>query len=206
MRRYPGVLLLLSLILATPAAAQQLDPPINSLVPGARSLAFGRLGEGTSAIEYWRMRSAHTNQGLIVAFSTGYSRSTLADAASQRQSSGGAVSVSAGPAVRRYASVTERVNPFFYGHALVGYGYSTSQVPPDRRDHRHAFLGSVSTGVGLEWFPVPQISLSGQAGVRISTQLDRVEYERHTSENLSVGFSTFGAALMLNLYWPLRDG
>lgn len=143
MRAWAGVVVLGAGICCTSGAAAQLPQP------GARSLQVGVGGSGSIGV--WRMHSPRTNLGLNVGLSV--------DRSGPREAKETGESVSLEPAFKRYASPLGRVSPFLFGGVLASYAH--------QRGPGWSWNGlgaGVEGAVGVDWFPVHDVSLGGYLG------------------------------------------
>lgn len=208
MRFVPGVLALL-LLGALPARAQQADSVATGLVRGAYSLSFTvpefGSGGGTGSFGFWRMVSERTNLGLNLSLHTAHVRHEIdPDTLPDRESVESNFAVALGPALRRYLAPSERLGPFLYGSVQAGYTWQRRRVDglPDVRAHGATFAGEA--GVGLEWFPTRDVSVSGHTGLRAGFSTLSGDFGGGEFDDRTFTAGTFTAALSLNLYFRPR--
>ncbi|MEL6547581.1 MAG: hypothetical protein AAFQ82_23360 [Myxococcota bacterium] len=148
---------ILCFALLLPAAAMAQEAPqqtaprngANGLGDGRHSLSFsipnGGNGFAGGAAGYWIMFG-----NLNVGFNVGLALDTGGDDT--------AYDILLAPTLRSYISSGGKVVPFWFGQVnlrLADNGAADTQE-----------LG-VAGGIGVEWFPVPQFSVSGQVGLGV---------------------------------------
>ncbi len=201
----------LVLLAAAPLGAQLADSARTGLERGAYSLSFQApvfgTGGGSGSLGFWRMVSGRTNLGISVRLGAErqeHESNRIDDTPRRDRMEATRVSVAAGPAVRRYFAAGERTAPFVYAGAEIGFGTEarsgTGNADADSRG-AHAAL---EAGVGLEWFAVRTLSVSGYTGVRARAGSFRTEYDFGDSEQSLLELGTFTSALAVNLYLPRR--
>ncbi|MEM6532014.1 MAG: hypothetical protein AAF654_05290 [Myxococcota bacterium] len=128
---------------------QQVRSSANGLGDGRHSLSFsvpnGGNGFAGGAAGYWIM-AGNLNLGINV----GLALDTGGDETSY--------DILLAPALRSYLYTNGKVAPFWFGQVnlrLADNGTADTQE-----------LG-IAGGVGVEWFPVPQFSISGQIGLGV---------------------------------------
>ncbi|MEO1481960.1 MAG: hypothetical protein AAFU77_07620 [Myxococcota bacterium] len=166
------VIVCLSLLVPSLALAQQ---PANGLGDGKHSLSFsipdGDNGFAEGAVGYWIM-AGNLNLGINV----GFALDTGTDDT--------AYDILLAPALRSYISTAGKVAPFWFGQLnlrLADVGGADTQE-----------LG-VAGGLGVEWFPVPEFSVSGQVGLGVDIiRPDPLD---------PVAIGTFTSALTAQIYF-----
>lgn len=196
-----------------PAAAQEpqpdpaIRPPVHSLVPGAHALSFTLLDGEAGELGYWRVHSPRTSLGLFVRLELERAEVETDAPNDDVRSETNSFALSVGPQVRRYLRPAARVTPFLYGSAELGYERerrTTETTVEEFETRADAFFGSLRAGVGLEWFPVPEVSVSGQTGLRLRAEHGTAESDLVDREDRTwiVGLDSFTSALSLNVYLP----
>lgn len=205
------------LSLALPARAQEVrvdtaaavyvtadTTPRTSLQKGTWSLSFAAPGYGSgerAEFGVWEMVGARTNLGLALGVTvigaeteSGSGESSLAE-----------TDVDLGIALKRYVMEPREVTPFLLGSVAVGGRYDRRESPQYDETIRGT-NASVRAAVGVEWFPVRRVSLSGQTGFGVFAGRAEVEQEmpdgtRHETETSQVSFQSFTSALSLHIYF-----
>lgn len=156
-----------ALVASSEAAAEDLENK-NALSDGMHSLSFGIPDGGNSnaagTAGYWVMFG-----NLNVGFNVGLALDTGTDDTS--------FDILLAPTVRSYVSTDGVVCPFWFGQVNLRLADNGSDDTQE--------LG-VAAGVGAEWFPVPEFSISGQVGLGVDVirpgDLDPVALGSFTSE------------------------
>ena len=193
--------------LASPLRAQEADSARTSLVPGTYSLSFGIPGYGSvggsGTYGFWRMMSPRTNLGLFVQINGTQSETTVefSDTTSDRETDDKNFTITAGPAIRRYVTTTERVAPYVYGSVQAGYTTSRRRADPNYQERSSGMRGVAEAGVGLEWFPVRAISFSGHTGLQASVTSQDGRSNTGGFENVFTNIGTFTTSLSANIYF-----
>ena len=186
-------------------------PRVNSLEPGARALSFALPGFSTGTFAYTRMRSAERSITWEVRVQA--SHNTRNDGISNLSTT--ALGFAVGPVFRRYFEPERKVVPFFAQRYFVGYDYrhhhAEAEHRPEsafRQNSNAAFVGA-GAAVGLEWFPVKQMSLRGETGLSGSLSYNFGDQEGdwawHSEDGWGGSLSTFTAGLTVSLYLPRRE-
>ena len=166
------------LIMAASAFTQEKDKRVNSLERGKRSLAFSLFSDG-GTFGYWVLKSRLTNLGLncslhVSHFDDGRKRTSW--------------NVQLAPAIKRYMIVYKSVAPHYYGSLQAGYGKSGNAT-----NWNFGFIA----GLGVEWFPVPEISVGSFTGFNFSySQQKAGDYTQKAFTVLS-----FTPRLTMNIYF-----
>lgn len=196
------------LALATPVRAQD-EPadtagaPRTPLRKGAWSLSFEAPGYAAgerAQFGLWRMAGSRTNLGLAL---------DLAVLDHDREADGEEVddatrAVGLGLHARRYLGPERAVMPFVQG-GVFGRTGSLRRESGDAEEERSTRQGGIEAGVGAEWFPVRQISVSGYTGARASAS--RTEQDSTTpggdvsSTSNDLVLQTFTSALAVRIYF-----
>jgi hypothetical protein len=151
------------------------------------------------------MRSERTNLGLMISLQAVYNQSERNAPEHDDETSGGLVDISAGPALRRYATTTSSVNPFLYGHALAGYRFRANEGTAWRGTYtEHGVTGVLASGIGAEWFPVRSVSFSAQTGLQLQANYMFGEGGSESVEAFTLLANTFTSSVFVNFYWPQR--
>lgn len=181
MRAWAGVAVLAAgLSMATGAAAQLPQP-------GARSLRVS--AGGSNSIGVWRMRSERTNLGLNLGLSAG--RRAYGETGETYQG------LSLEPAVKRYSSPTRSFAPFVYGSVLGSYEHRRAQNLT-----QHTFGVGGQGAVGMDWFPVRNVSVGGQVGVQATYSRTHADPDSGHFPGYSTLFAqSLNSGLVLHLYF-----
>ncbi len=177
----------MTLFWAGTAAAQGQPLP----EPGQRSISFGLPGNlGHNTFGFWTMHSEKLNLGLNLGLNL-VSNSTDGTTTSKVSN------ISIGPALRYYAGSLGPVVPFLHGQADIRYG-KTDQ--PDRSSKGFG----LASGLGAEWFPTRNISISGTTGLGFSANWVSTSQGGTTIKTSNTGIGTFTSALTIQLYFGGR--
>lgn len=158
------------LSLAVPAHAQDTDTvPRTSLREGAWSLSFAvpgyTSGGGSGELGAWKMVGPRTNLGVTLAASTQRSESSGAGL----ETTDRRTDLNLNLDVKRYVMQPAEVTPFLLVGAGIGHSSQDREITPGGPDHSASGLnGRVRAGVGLEWFPVRRVSISGHTGLTVN--------------------------------------
>lgn len=205
------------LSLALPARAQEVrvdtaalvqmaadSTPRTSLQKGTWSLSFAAPGYGSgerAEFGVWEMVGARTNLGLTLGVSVIGAESE----SNGSESSVAETDVDLGIALKRYVMEPREVTPFLLGSIAVGGRYDRRDSPQYDETVRSA-QAAVRAAVGVEWFPVRRVSLSGQTGFGMFVGRADVEQEMpdgttYEGKNSQVSFQSFTSALSLHIYF-----
>ncbi|MDZ7292120.1 MAG: hypothetical protein ONB44_19780 [candidate division KSB1 bacterium] len=135
--------------MAATAFAQEKDKRVNSLERGNRSLAFSLFSDG-GTFGYWVLKTRRTNLGINLGL-----RVSHTDDGRSRTS----WNVQLAPAIKRYMIVYKSVAPHYYGCLQAGYGKDSNTTN---------WNFGLNAGFGVEWFPVPEISVGSFTGFNLS--------------------------------------
>lgn len=158
---------------------------------GRTSLALSAFGNGGS-IGYWTMISDRTNLGVRVGLSLG---GTDFDGGE----TGIGLSISAGPALKRYLRGSARpVAPFLYGGLNASWGEEEMQGGEVRRGG-----AGLEGGFGVDWFPAPQVSIGGYTGARLAYSHQAFEFDAPTDRSTQDAWTlgTFTSGVVLHIYF-----
>lgn len=208
------------LSLALPARAQEAGVSTDTtLSAGADSTPRTSLQKGTWAISFippgfsgaseraefgaWEMVGARTNLGLTLAiavFGVDSESSVSGDASTA------STDVTLGINLKRYVAPPREVTPYLMGGAFIGGRFERREGPDDYQETIRGMTSSVVGAVGVEWFPVRRVSLSGQTGFglrigRSTTEQVLPDDTEHDVESRLVGFTSFTSALSLQIYF-----
>lgn len=198
-----------AVLLALPARAQSAADADsaaapNSLRKGAVSFSLEGPWQGSgSSAGIWKMVGDRTNLGVVVGLGAGTSDREHSEGA---PSDGTDIDASLGVAVRRYANPTGQIVPFVSGE-VMGYGWRSGVDIDDGEASQETYTlgGSVRGGVGVEWFPVRRVSLSGSTGLGLTwtrqhSDSDGSGISTEITEN-RFGFSTFSSGIAIQIYF-----
>jgi hypothetical protein len=179
-----GSLLLTTLVaLALPLLASAQDrastPP-----PGSHAVTFSLPDGGGAGFGVRRVLGSGANAGLELLI--GVSRSSTDTPTGELTSSNYQVGLA--PDIRLYRGSSAPVVPFVELSGEIRYLKSD--------DDDWVLRGVAGAGLGVEWFPLPSISVSGSTGLRLD--LARADGAT-TSNTLQLGAGR--SALRLNLYF-----
>jgi hypothetical protein len=148
-----GILILAGALLlapATPLAAQTITSHPAS-ERGQHSLALSFYGG--QQIGYWTKKSDRTDLGLDFGVSGAF-RDETTD-----------LTINLTPALKHYLSAAGALAPYSY----VGLPFSWNRTSRDNVGAPDGSSSAVSVGgsvgLGLDWFPLPQVSIGGHAGL-----------------------------------------
>lgn len=148
-----GILILagaLLLVPATPLAAQSLTSHPAS-ERGNHSLSLSLYGG--PQIGYWVRKSGRTDLGVDFGASGMFHEDNTT------------FSLTATPALKRYLAPAGALAPYTYIGAPFTYGRSTSHIDGSPDDSHSSVVAGGIVGLGLDWFPVRQVSIGGHAGL-----------------------------------------
>lgn len=163
------------LAMATVTFAQEKDKRVNSLERGNRSLAFSLLSDG-GTFGYWVLKSKRTNLGINLSL-----RVSHYDAGRKSTS----WNVQLAPAIKRYMIVYKSVAPHYYGSLQIGYGKDSNATNWN--------IG-LNAGLGVEWFPVPEVSVGSFTGFNLSYS------QRKADSYVQKAFTVFSFTPRLTVY------
>lgn len=107
-----------------------------------------------------------------------------------------------GPVLKWYGSGIGPVIPFLRFRGLIGWGNEQITVEDQPfRETDTTILGG-ALGIGAEWFPIRQLSLSGYTGFDYTRQtLERLDFDGDAIERTGSDFGTFRSALTVTFYF-----
>ena len=171
-----GILILAGALLlapTTPLAAQTIGS-YPATERGQHSIALSI--DGNSRIGYWTRQSDRTDLGLELGFGGAFSDSNSN------------LTLILTPAIKHYVTPAGPLAPYTYFGLPVSFSRSSNDF-----DSSHNWaLGGVFA-LGVDWFPLPQVSVGGHAGVNASYR------DGNGSGLVSVG--TFTSAIHAQLYF-----
>jgi len=196
-----------ALVLAcAPAVSAQLADSTsrpNSLVKGARALSFD-VGSSSGHIGYLKMVSDRAALGVQVGIAAAHSNVRADDTDDGDEAKQTGINASFGMDYRVYKQADRRLAPFAEFGGGVAYGRLKSEadagVGPDEVDELTVtqYGGNLNGGFGLQWFPVHDVSLTGQTGVTVFAN-------RQTTplgfRGTTVGVGTFTSSVSLQIYF-----
>lgn len=201
-----AVLALAPSVRAQDAPADSASPPPNGLRKGAWSLSFvapGYSGSETAEFGVWEMVGARTNVGVTLDLNVyGRTRETSGD----DQADAG-TGVGLGLNVRRYLAVSRTVVPYLHGRVTGRGGFSRRDDLGAGYEETVRSMGAgADAALGVEWFPVRHVSLSGHTGVRYTSIRYNVKLTTPTDEDRKSTsrdgiFQTYTSALSLRIYF-----
>ena len=161
---------ILGLAHTTPLAAQAVGS-YSAVERGGRSIVLSVGGGGQ--IGYWTRRNERTDLGLEVGVNGIAGEGTTV------------LTLSVTPALKRYHAPTGPLAPYTYLGIPLSYAVSESD---------DVFRVGGLVGFGLEWLPVPQVSLGGHVGLRASYH--------HQGGGLGlIDFGTVSSGIRMHLYF-----
>jgi hypothetical protein len=203
------------LSLAAPARAQEVvlvtegaeALPRNSLQKGAWSLSFALPGsDRDGTLGAWKMVGPRTNLGVFVGVGAIRSDGETDTPAGERETTETRTSLDVGVQARRYVTDPADVAPFLFGAVSVG---TSRQERDDESAYDSRMSGTqagLSAGVGVEWFPVRRVSISGQTGFTVNAGLSDgaqglPDGGEATYDGTFMGVGTFTSGLTLQIYF-----
>lgn len=107
-----------------------------------------------------------------------------------------------GPVIRWYGAPAGPVTPFLRARGLVGWGSQDVTLATERVREDDTSVLAASLGIGAEWFPLRQLSVSGYTGIQASrNDLERVDADGDRVDRRTVNVGTFRSALTLSFYF-----
>jgi hypothetical protein len=199
------------LALSAPARAQDAPadstaPPPNGLRKGTWSLSFvapGYSGSETAEFGVWEMVGPRTNVGVTLELVV--SGLTLETTDDDRTAAN--TSVGMGLNVRRYLATSRSVAPYLHGRVFGRGGFNRREDAGVGYEETVRSMGAgADAALGVEWFPVRQLSVAGHTGVRYSSiryasRLTTPTDEERESTSRDGIFQTFTSALSLRIYF-----
>ena len=163
--------------------------------PGSYGFSFDLPSGGGTGFGIRRMMSPSSNLGVSIV--VGY-RKDDSERPAEPDETRTSWSIGLRPDLRLYRRNARSVLPFLSLEAEVGYNKQTAD-----EFEASGFKLGMGVGVGAEWFPLEEMSISGSTGVNIAyrrrtTAADILE-QSLTDSALVVGL--FQSALQLSLYF-----
>jgi hypothetical protein len=196
-------------VLAGSAAAQTPEHAQDALAPGRQALAFSLPNGGAVGLGKWKVVAPDRLHGLFLSLyaRTSVDRGWSGQPGSELRQTD--VRATLGPHFRRYVARSGPVLPFVESAVEVGVAYSRlhEQEPNvvyysnGQQGHELSALGSLGTGIGAEWFPLPRVSVSGQVGLRLDGSVGKSSFEPGSMTVWSVNLTTFTPGLFVQLYF-----
>jgi hypothetical protein len=172
-----GILILAGALLlapTTPLAAQTIGS-YPAAERGQHSISLSI--DGDSQIGYWTRQSDRTDLGLELGVTGLFSDSNSS------------VSLNLTPAIKHYVTPAGPLAPYTYLGIPVSFARASNDL-----DSQHSFgLGGVFA-FGVDWFPLPQVSVGGHAGVDVF-------YSNVGSGSGLFSVRTFTSAIRAQLYF-----
>jgi len=179
-----GLALLVTAVLYPHSIFAQVSPP----EPGTYAVSFGFPSSGSGQLGIRKILGSGANAGLDLGFSFDRAEHERPDSENETRTRW---SVGLFPNVRFYRGGRANVLPFLALNAGVAY--------EDRSEDSWNVVVSGGGGVGVEWFPVSSMSLSGTTGIVL--YYDRTEPDSPETGSKRVGFSSRTSSLSVNLYF-----
>lgn len=188
---------------AEPSAGSA-DPAAQTLRDDRWSIALAIPNGGGSELGLWRMIDERTNLGLQVGFRWTDDESAGDDREQERIT----WSISLSPTIQRYLFLRGNVSPFVLARAEFSVtrfeALSASPVGAAYSLRTSRAVGA-RAGIGAEWIPLPDVSIGGHTGLRVSHA--SVDEEATISTGLAefegTNFlaATFVSALTLRIFF-----
>lgn len=178
--RFLCVVGVLCVLCSAPLAAQETEG-YPAAERGGRSIVLE--ASGSPRIGYWTRRSTRTDLGLDVML-----QGLLGDSQTD-------LSIGVTPAMKRYLSSPGPLAPYIYAGVPLNYHRFERDnvgVPDDTSD---AFGVGGIAGFGLDWYPIPQLSLGGHAGLRAGY------LNRGDDAGSSIQLGTLSSGVRMHLYF-----
>jgi hypothetical protein len=107
-----------------------------------------------------------------------------------------------GPVVRWYGTPVGPVVPFLRVRAIAGWGDEKFEQAGAEQLREETNTLAASVGIGAEWFPMRQISLSGYTGLQVSrVKTDRIFPTGEFATQKTINSGTFRSALSISFYF-----
>lgn len=200
-----------ALLLASPARAQDAaaeaeTTPRTSLQKGAWSISFlapvyGGSGQ-RAEFGAWEMVGPRTNLGLTLRLTVGGSE--LGNG--QQETTQAETSVGLGANVRQYLARPRDVTPYVHAAASVAGDYRRREGTGGYEETERGAAGGAEAALGVEWFPVRRMSVSGHTGFtlfarRWDLHLERPDGEDSDSQGRAMFVNSVTSALTLQIYF-----
>lgn len=187
----PSVRSLLASTLAIPAILVATSQPLQAQAPqglarGTLSLEFALPDGGGGNFGLWNQVGTSTSIGWTVGFDYGKEERDDIDSSSSR------LTISVGPELKEHFSIRPRVAPF-YRFGISGLYDRTIQTQDDLENRTESWGVGGSAALGVDWFPLDQISIGGHTGFRVD-YLDREDRSQLTAR-------TFLSQLTMRIYF-----
>jgi hypothetical protein len=178
--------------------------PRTSLQKGAWSLSFAAPGYGTgerAEFGVWEMVGARTNVG----FTLGVSVLGAETEGSSGEATVADTDVDLGLNVKRYVMEPREVTPYLLGSVSIGGRYERREGQEYEETSRGT-SASLRAGVGVEWFPVRRVSVSGHTGFgmfagHMDNEQELPDGTHREGETRQAYFQSFTSALLLQIYF-----
>ena len=197
MRIVPVVAVLL-ILPSAPLRAQ--TQPTDRLVPGAWSLSFALPSGGGGSVGLWTMVSRRANLGVNLGFSFNRTTSKYVDSVSGTlRDDEVRWSIRVEPTVMLYQRLRPNVAPFLLGQIGASYGWTGSSSPSESTRWRTWSVYS-RLGLGLEWFPVPAVSVNGWMAISIEAAFAHSRSNYAVNDATTFDAGTLTSVLALRIY------
>ncbi|MBJ6724948.1 outer membrane protein [Geomesophilobacter sediminis] len=185
------LLAVLSFLMVQPALAQ--DEKVTLGQRGDNAIALG-VNEGTATIGYWHKLSGSDDLG--VDFGIQYrDHETFNNQTYQVM-----------PAIKHYLFPEKSFSPYLYGGLIASYGNNDTRETTQQSGSRtESYTAGALGGLGMEWFPIRNLSIGGHVGVRAQYEYNKTTYSSSNfvvpPPNKDEGFTigTFNSGIRLNL-------
>lgn len=180
----------LALGLALPPGSAHAQDESRSPPPGSYGISFNLPESGGAGFGLRRMLSETTNAGIDVLIDFDWSDFDRTGPALPDEDPRTTFRLHVRPNLRLYRRLTEEVLPFL----LVGIGAAYTNSPDDN----WAWGAAAELGIGVEWFPASDVSVSGSTGLR-----GDFTYRSNSGGNTvqQVHLGAFRSTLSLNVYF-----
>lgn len=188
----------LSVLAVQPVHAQEEKVSVSQR--GSEAVTMGA-GSNSASIGYWHKLTGKTSLGGDFTFF--YRDHDHNDYQSYQFS----------PGIRHYLLADKAVSPYLYG-AVVGRYSKSGSDQPDSRSRTESYTAGLQGGIGLEWFPIQNVSIGGHVGINANYEKAHSAYNSQYSDGLGgtttsgatasdEGFviGTFSSGILLNLYF-----
>jgi len=175
--------------LAVPAILLATSQPLQGQAPqglarGTLSLELALPEGGGGNFGLWNQVGTSTSIGWNVGFAYSRDETDIAERSQLR--------ISVGPELKEHFSIRSRVAPF-YRFGIFGL-YDRDTRTQDELENRETSWGvGGSVALGVDWFPLDQISIGGHTGLRV----DYLDAEERSQLNAG----TFLSQLTMRIYF-----
>jgi len=152
---------------------------------GTKSLSFGIDGDGSAEAGIWLFISDRSNLGLLGTLDW------VSEDRSSPRPDRTQFTLGIGPRIKWYVTGAPRVAPFWFGGLAFTHTRRTEEGEDDRTSRGVGLEG----GLGVDWFPVDQMSVGGWTGIRLGS--DRAENDDRTTQ-----LRSFTTGLRAHIYFP----